>query len=102
MLDLARVAKLHEAAIAAGLPGVLADAHHIEKGGLGTIMLINSWGDDVGPTVSQAACAWWVKDWCEKHDPDEAAIGTRFMPHIGTADYYLAWAEMIVAARKAP
>lgn len=81
---------------------MLADAHHIEKGGLGTIMLINSWGDDVGPTVSQAAVAWWAKIWCEKHDAVARHTPDSFA-YIGlTTDFYLAWAEEIVAARKAP
>lgn len=93
MLDLARVQKLHEAAIAAGLPGVLADNYEVRNG-----ELWHRWGDQPEDDVlAQPAVAWWLREWCIEHRGVDA-FGD---PEVRADIEYLEWAEEIVANRKA-
>jgi hypothetical protein len=107
MLDIARVQKLHEAAIAAGLPGVLASGHKLHSFGDDKWSLLRTHTDhDDGKTygntvdsglVAQAAVAWWLREWCIEHRGVDA-FGD---PEVRTDIEYLEWAEEIVANRKA-
>ena len=91
MLD--RVQKLHEAAIAAGLPRVLPEGYYIDQRGLW-----HQYGDGREDEVlAQAAVAWWLREWCIEHRGVDA-FGD---PEVRTDIEYLEWAEEIVANRKA-
>lgn len=96
---LARVAKLHEAAIAAGLPGMLVGGYsigsvqgffgiHLYRGTPSTQLR------EVPDEAAQAACAWWIRSWCYIHGNDVKASA------LISPGYFIAWAEEIVAARK--
>ena len=65
MTDLARVQKLHEAAIAAGLPGVLPDRYGILSDIYGQRLILGEWHDHMACPggAAQAAVAWWLHDW---------------------------------------
>jgi hypothetical protein len=105
MLD--RVQKLHEAAIAAGLPGVLADGYFLNPPPKaypsdGTTLRLGRPEEKtdayfVPHAATQAAVAWWLREWCIEHRGVDA-FGD---PEVRTDIEYLEWAEEIVANRKA-
>ena len=98
MLDFARVQKLHEAAIVAGLPRVLPEGYYIDHWGSTPAGLWHQYGDGREDEVlAQAAVAWWLREWCIEHRGVDA-FGD---PEVRTDIEYLEWAEEIVANRKA-
>jgi hypothetical protein len=97
MLDIARVQKLHEAAIAAGLPGVLPDPKYELRKHFMVYYTSKYRCSPVPDEATQAAVAWWLREWCIEHRGVDA-FGD---PEVRTDIEYLEWAEEIVANRKA-
>lgn len=93
MLDLARVAKLHDAAIAAGLPGVLPEGYTIDRLTIYStpLVLYDDKNTRIPNETAQAAVAWWLREWCKK-------LSYRMTETSGDEDY-LAWVEEVVEYR---